>query len=144
MAGKRVSVTLTEEEDRTLRELRTATTVPQRVKDRADVVRLVAQGWPAKQVAQYLDWSIKAVRAAIQRWNQRGLGGLWDQSRSGRPPTLTEEDLACVEQWLREDERTYNAKQLVNRLKDERNVEITADNLRQVLKARGIHWKRTR
>lgn len=143
MAGKRVSVTLTEE-DRTLRELHAATTVPQRVKDRSDAVRLVAQGWYVNQIAQYLDWSMKAVRAAIQRWTQRGLGGLWDQSRSGRPPTLTEEDLVCVEKWLREDARTYNAKQLVTRLKEEKNIDITADHLRQVLKARGIRWKRTR
>jgi transposase len=142
--GKRVSVTLTEEEDRTLRDLHTTTMVPQRVKDRADAVRLVAQGWHVNKIAPYLNWSIKAVRAAIQRWNQQGLRGLWDQPRSGRPATLTQEDIVCVEQWLREDERTYNAKQLAKRLKEERNVDITADHLREVLKARGICWKRTR
>ena len=42
--GARLRVFLSAEEDRTLFELRTATTVPQRVKDRAEVVRLSYQG----------------------------------------------------------------------------------------------------
>lgn len=43
--GARLRVFLTAEQDRTLYELRTATTVPQRVKDRASVLRLSSQGW---------------------------------------------------------------------------------------------------
>jgi len=42
--GMRLRVFLTSEEDRTLRELRRATTIPRRVKDRADVVRMNARG----------------------------------------------------------------------------------------------------
>ena len=42
--GMRLHVFFTPEEDRTLRELRRAITVPQRVKDRADVVRMNARG----------------------------------------------------------------------------------------------------
>jgi hypothetical protein len=42
--GARLRIFLTPEQKRTLFELRTATTVPQRVKDRAEVVRLNAQG----------------------------------------------------------------------------------------------------
>ena len=43
--GARLRIFLKPEEDRTLFEMRTATTVPQRVKDRAEVLRLNAQGW---------------------------------------------------------------------------------------------------
>lgn len=144
MAGTPLSVALGEEEDRTLRELRTASTVSQRVKDRAEAVRLVSKGWSVKAVAEYLGWSLGAVRGAIHRWEEGGLGGLWDAAKSGRPHCINEDDLQCVERWLREEERTYNAKQLAERLKQERDVEITADHLRQLLKSRGIHWKRTR
>jgi hypothetical protein len=42
--GTRLRVFLNAEENRTLFELRTATTVPQRVKDRAEVIRLSHQG----------------------------------------------------------------------------------------------------
>ena len=42
--GARIRVFLTPEEDRTLRELHKAKDVPQRVKDRAQVVRKNARG----------------------------------------------------------------------------------------------------
>ena len=45
--GARIRVLLNPEENRTLFELRTATTVPQRVKDRAEALRLSAHGWNA-------------------------------------------------------------------------------------------------
>ena len=40
-----IRIVLTESEDRTLSELRVATDVPQRTKDRAQILRLNAQGW---------------------------------------------------------------------------------------------------
>lgn len=45
--GARIRVLLNPEEDRTLFELRTATTVPQRVLDRAEALRLSGHGWNA-------------------------------------------------------------------------------------------------
>lgn len=42
--GSRLSVFLTPEQDRTLFNLRTAD-VPQKVKDRAEVIRLSVHGW---------------------------------------------------------------------------------------------------
>ena len=46
-----IRIVLTEEEDRTLLELRVAADVPQRTRDRAHMLRLNAQGWntPARR-----------------------------------------------------------------------------------------------
>ena len=49
--GARIRVLLNFEEDRTLFELRTATTVPQRIKDRAEALRLSAHGWYVEKIA---------------------------------------------------------------------------------------------
>jgi len=142
--GKRLRVFLTQDEDRTLQELRQAKSVPQRVKDRAEAVRLNAQGWVVEKIAQYLAWDITTVRAALNRWIREGLGGLWDEPKPGRPRRITDDDLECVEQWLRQEACTYNAQQLVRRLQQERGVKVSAGHLRRLLKARGIIWKRTR
>ncbi len=45
-------ITLTEEEDLTLSELRLAQTVPQRTRDRAHMLRLNAQGWNVPAIAE--------------------------------------------------------------------------------------------
>jgi len=74
--GVRLQVVLSGEEDRTLRELRGATTVPQRVKDRAEVVRMNARGDPVKTIAAYFDWHLETVCSTLNRWQNGGLGGL--------------------------------------------------------------------
>ena len=54
--GARLRIFLKPEEERTLFEMRTATTVSQRVKDRAEVLRLNAQGWYVEKIANYFNW----------------------------------------------------------------------------------------
>jgi hypothetical protein len=72
--GARIRVLLTSEENRTLFELRCATTVPQRIKDRAEALRLSAHGWYVEKITSYLNWTAQTVRETIHRWNTKGLG----------------------------------------------------------------------
>lgn len=68
-------IVLTSEEDRTLSELRVATTVSQRTRDRAHMLRLNAQGWTAPAIAEIFECQEHTVRETIRRWQQQGLGG---------------------------------------------------------------------
>ncbi len=136
--GARLRVFLTVEQDRTLYELRTAMTVPQRVKDRAEVLRLSSQGWYVEEIATHLKWHLKTVREAIHRWNQHGLGGLWDAPHPGGKRRWQEADLEYIEQTLRDEPRTFNSRQLAEKLATERQVELSADRLRRILKKRGF------
>ncbi|MBS9390582.1 MAG: helix-turn-helix domain-containing protein [Dolichospermum sp. WA123] len=58
----RLRVFLNREEDRTLLELRTAITVSQKVKDRAEVVRLNSRGWYVEKIAVHFNWAEQTVR----------------------------------------------------------------------------------
>jgi hypothetical protein len=53
--GARLRIFLKAEEDRTLFEMRKASTVPQRVKDRAEALLLNAQGWYVEKIANYFN-----------------------------------------------------------------------------------------
>ena len=66
-------IVLTEEQDRTLRELRQAAKVPQRVKERAHMLRLNAQGRSTAEIASIFECHAHTVRNAVQRWEDRGL-----------------------------------------------------------------------
>jgi len=135
--GARVRVFLNKEENRTLWERRTASTVAQRVKDRAEAVRLIHQGLYVEKIAEHFNWSIGTVRKTLKRWIEKGLGGLWDSPGRGREARWKEEDIEHLEKSLREDERTYNSHQLAEKLLKERQVKLSPDHLRQVLKKRG-------
>lgn len=134
--GARLRIFLTREEDRTLFELRTATTVPQRVKDRAEAVRLNAHGWYVEKIGTHFNWTPQTVRETLHRWQTKGLGGLWDAPGAGAKPRWQEADIAYLEQCLVQEPRTYNSRQLAQKLESDRQVKLSPDRLRRVLKKR--------
>lgn len=131
-------VTLTETEETTLSELRIASSVPYRVRDRAHMVLLNAEGWSAPTIAEILKCHEHTVRAAIKQWCQVGLYGLWEKAGRGKKPTWAPADLDYLEQCLNEEERTYNSSQLAAKLWEERGVKLSADRIRKLLKKRAI------
>jgi DNA-binding NarL/FixJ family response regulator len=66
MSSPPLRVFLTREQDRILFELRKVDGVPQRVKDRAEVIRLSAQGLKVTKIAAYFHWRESTVRAALR------------------------------------------------------------------------------
>ncbi|PHJ58227.1 hypothetical protein VF14_19075 [Nostoc linckia z18] len=124
---------LNAEEDRTLLELSCADGVPYRTKQRAIAIRLNAHGWNVPQIAKYFGWHDHTVRATLRRWRSLGLGGLWEATGRGRPSRMSKSDWQAIEQWVAEPQR-YSARQLSQKLKDERQVEIGAEQVRRCLK----------
>ncbi|MDV2991215.1 MAG: IS630 family transposase ISAcma27 [Chroococcidiopsis sp. SAG 2025] len=127
-------IVLTESEDRTLSELRVAKTVAQRTRDRAQMLRLNAQGWVVPAIAEIFECQEQTVRETIRRWQQQGLGGLWDASGRGAKAKWQEADMAYLEQCLEQEARTYNSQQLAQKLEQERQVNLSADRIRRILK----------
>jgi len=135
--GARIRVFLTAEEDRTLRELHKAKDVPQRVKDRAQVVRMNARGDYIETIAAYINWTKETVRRTLKRWEGGGLGGLWEAQGRGRPRRWTEEDMTHLDEIIRNDEKTHTSQQLAGELSKNRKVNLSAGYLRNLLKKRG-------
>jgi transposase len=132
--GCRLRIFLTSEEKHTLKELRTASGVPQRTKDRAFVLLLNARGWKNAQIADCLNWAEQTVRQTIHRWRAKGLVGLWDATGRGGQQRWQEEDMVYLEQCLQQEQRTYNSRQLAQKLASDRQVHLSPDRIRRVLK----------
>lgn len=147
-----LKVDLSEEEDKELLEFQKQPGVPQRVKERAEMVRLNHYGWSTvawttrpsaalttsvAAIAKYKDKSPHTVRASLHRWQQQGKTGLGEGGNRGRKRRWLEEDLQHLETCLEQDQRTYNASQLAQKLAVERGVTLSADRLRKLLKKRG-------
>jgi transposase len=139
-----LKITLTQEEDDTLKELCQARCVPKRTSERARMLRLNAQGWKVPEIAKIFECHEHTVRATLKRWEKKGLGGLWEAKGRGAKPKWQESDLEYVITCIEEDPRTYNSKQLAKKLKKERLVDLSGDRLRRLLKKKGYRWKRTR
>jgi transposase len=92
-----IRIFLTPEQNRTLSELRTNSKLPQRVRDRAEVVRLNAHGWTVEKIAIYFDWNPRTVRDTLHRWQKSGLEGLGDSPRPGGKRRWQEADIVYLE-----------------------------------------------
>lgn len=133
-----IQVVLTAEEDRTLAELRIATTVLQRIRDRCHMIRLNAQGWRVAAIAEIFECHEHTVRATLRRWKRGGLGGLWEAPGRGAKPKWQAADLEAVEQWLEQEARTYNSHQLAPKLATERQVQLSPRRVRYILQKRAF------
>lgn len=134
-----IHIILTEEEDRTLSELRVASTVPRRTRDRAHMLRLNAQGWTVPVIAEIFTCHEHTVRATLRRWENDGLGGLWEASGRGAKQRWQTADLQAVEQWIEQEERTYNSLQLAIKLAEKRQVKLSPRRLRHLLQKRAFN-----
>ena len=134
--GARLRVFLTCEEKQALLNLRTAE-VSQKVKDRAEIIRLNAHGWYVKKIAAHFNLTVQTVREVLHKWDKQGLEGLWELPGRGRKPKWTEADIVFLEKCLKEEPRTYNSLQLTQKLERERSIQLSPDRLRRVLKKRG-------
>lgn len=126
-------VKLSEAEDSMLKELREATTVPQRTRDRAHILRLNAQGWNAPVLAELFECHEHTIRATIKRWESGGLSGLWEAPGRGAKRRWTDADMNYLEACLQEENTTYNSAQLSRKLKQERLVDLSSNHLREIL-----------
>lgn len=136
-----IQLVLNEEEDRTLTELRIATTVPQRTRDRTHMIRLNAQGWSVPAIAEIFECHEQTVRATLRRWENQGLGGLWEAPGRGAKRKWQEADLQSVEQWVEQEPRTYNSPQLAQKLAANRQVELSPRRIRYLLQKRAIEGR---
>ena len=141
MSSPPLRVFLKKEEDRTLWELCKATEIPQKVKERAQVLRLSSQGWKVKKIAEYSKCSTVTVSRIIHRWFEKGLGGLWDREKPGRKKKWSCEDIQVIENRMLTEPRSYSSQQLCQILATERKVELSQRQLRRILKKKTTSGK---
>ncbi|NJR73208.1 MAG: helix-turn-helix domain-containing protein [Scytonema sp. CRU_2_7] len=134
--GARLRVFLTREQDKTLLRLR-CEDVPQKVKDRAEVIRLNAHGWYVEKIAAHFNWTPQTVREVLQKWQKLGTKALWEKPGRGGKTKYKEEDIVFLEECLKKEPRTYNSLQLAQKLLCGRQIKLSPDRLRRVLKKRG-------
>jgi transposase len=111
--------------------------VPQKVKDRAELIRLNADGWYVEKIAAHFHWTAQTVREVLHKWQKLGLESLWELPGRGGKPKWKEQDIVFLEECLKKEPRTYNSHQLSQKLESERSIKLSPDRLRRVLKKRG-------
>lgn len=119
-----------------------------RLRDRACIIALSAEGWWVSDIARIVRVTPQVVRKWIKRFNATGLDGLQDQPRSGRPATYTAEQIGeVVTAALTQPETlglpfaSWTLDRLAAYLAEERGLPIKRSRIDEVLIAEGLRWR---
>jgi transposase len=122
-----------------------------RVRRRAHALLLVEEGHSQASVARLFHTSAYRVHVWQERFIRAGRIGLADRSRGGRPPKLTPEDRAFVEEALDRGPQAYGLPITVWTLRDlqallhrERGIALSVVTVHRVVHALGFRSRRPR
>ena len=142
---------VTGRERRALRQIWDASTESVRARKRAWIVLLSASGEGAERIASLVGWSVRAVRGVRSRWRTKGVAGLRDLPRSGRPPRVTASYRAKMLWAVERDPRSlgfafsrWTAPRLAEYLRLETGIGVTGLWLAELLRTHGYVWRRTK
>jgi transposase len=130
-----------------LREVEQDPLLKSKVRLRAQVLRLSGRGEGVERIASYTGRSQASVLRDLDRWEERRFEGLADGIAPGNPPRITEEArifLIFLKERLSEQERTWNATQLLEAIEERFAIGVSPETIRQHLLSMGYRWKRTR
>ena len=113
-----------------------------RARMRAHGLLLSHQGFSLRRIADIYQVSRYAVSEWIERWHSAGLVGLYDQPRSGRPPSLTLDEQHKVDQYLQEHPK--DLKQVAHLLEQDSQKRVSTKTLKRLIKKNRYVWKRLR
>jgi transposase len=122
-------------------ERRAAKTAPV-VRVRCRMILLSADGWSPPRIARHLGYHAHTVRAALRRFQDRGLTGLAPDAPGPAPNTSRRTQVETALGGLLDQERTWTAAQLTAAL-GERGIVLSVRQVRRYLARLRARWRRT-
>ena len=140
--------TLTDDEQREIRQMSRSRTVPTRTVERAQIIWCASQGQSVSQIAEALSVGAKLVRRWMTRFHLHGLSGLLDQPRSGRPAKYTREQVGLVvatalthPQEVGQPFGSWTFERLTVYLNEVCGLPIQHSRVHEILQAEGLRWR---
>lgn len=139
---------LTAEETRDLRVLAHSQKGEARLRDRARICWFSHEGHGVREIIVRTGSNEKTVRRWITQFNAKGLAGVRDAPRVGRPPTYTAEEVGTViatsltpPAALDQPFASWTLDRLVTYLQEHKEIRMKRSRLAEVLHAEGVRWR---
>ena len=132
---------LTEEEKEELKgKMKSAKS--ERVRKRAHSILLSNERYSRKEIAKIYKADVDTVTRWLNNWTEKGIEGLSDKARSGRPRSLEPEEEQIVIKALEEDPRSIKKAQA--KVVEKANKKVSKWTIKRIAKRAGKKWKRMR
>ncbi len=113
-----------------------------RTRMRGHMILLSADKFSIDEIARIYKVQRDTVSRCLQNWERKGIVGLFDSPKSGRPRALSAAEEKRAIELLKEDPRS--SKQAQSRLEEETKRQISEWTFKRVAKKAGLRWKRMR
>ena len=148
--GRRVQLReVTSVEREAVRRLAHSRTAPARAVERAQVVLAALDGEPVEAIAVRLRLARNTVYLWLHRFDHRGLAGLEDAPRDGRPRTYSREQVGEIVATALTDPQTldlpfasWTLDRLAAYLSEQKGIAMKRSRLGEVLLTEGLRWRK--
>lgn len=116
-----------------------------RLKERLLMVLLSLKGKRVSEIAKIVHRHEKTVLTWLHRFNEKGIEGLEDKDYSGRPPTLNEQEIQEMLDWILETVQAGNCltcNQIAHWVEENFGKEISSESVRRILRQNGYSYKK--
>jgi transposase len=139
---------LTVEERTEIERLANARAAPARSVERARIIWAAVQGERVPAIARHLHLGTDTVRLWLRRFNARGLAGLRDEPRAGRPVTYAPAQVSeVIAAALTKPDAlglpfgSWTLDRLEVYLNEEKDIPIKRTRIDELLLAEGLRWR---
>ena len=112
------------------------------VRRRSHSILLSADGFTIDEIARIYQIHRDTVGTTFDKWKRDGIAGLFDDSRSGRPSKLSEDEADEAVKLLKEEPRSI--KKALAATREKTGKEISEWTLKRIAKNAELRWKRMR
>ena len=113
-----------------------------RMRERALIILMSSTGFIVNNIALAFNLDRDTISEVINTWEERGLSGLYDAKKSGRPPIFTEDESNIISAAISAEPR--NLKAVAAEVETKTGKRASKDTIKRVAKKKGFIWKRIR
>ena len=114
----------------------------QRVRIRSHIILQSDKGKRVRELVDIFGFHYDTICDLITAYNKKGISGLYDLPKSGRPPAMSSEEMEFVLKMVAQDSRNLNL--ILSELENKFNKKISKITLIRFLKKKRFIWKRMR
>ena len=148
--GRRLQLRAVSEEERSaVTRLARSRRAPARSVERAQVVEAALKGTPVEDIAAQLHLARGSVYVWLHRFEERGIAGLQDHPRGGRPPTYSREHVSQIiatalsdPQKLGQPYASWTLDRLAAYRAEHKGIPMKRSRLDEVLLSEGLRWRK--
>ena len=113
-----------------------------RVRTRAHAILLSSEGFTIEELMEIFQVERDTISRWLNNWEQYNFDGLSDKIRSGRTPTLNEDEQSTLKQLIEENPRS--SKVVAQQLFQKTGKSLSHWSIKRLAKGFGLSWKRIR